>query len=194
MHCAYIVRHGNTFAPGEPPRRIGARTDIPLVESGRVQALALRDHFRKRGIAFDRVLVSPLLRTRETAALIAPDVPAEPTDWLREIDHGPDEGAVEADVVARIGAEALAEWEDRAEPPPGWIVDAPARTAAWRAFFDRHLDRPATQTTLLVTSNGAARFALIALGLSPTKLRTGAYGILEWRTEKPVVTAWDERP
>ena len=193
MRRTYIVRHGNTFAPGEPPRRIGARTDIPLVESGRAQAIALRDHFHKRGIAFDRVLVSPLLRTRETAALIARDVPVEPTDWLCEIDHGPDEDATEADVIARIGPEALAAWEGRAEPPPGWIVDAPARTAAWRAFFDRPSDRPATKTTLLVTSNGAARFARIALGMPPAKLRTGAYGIVEWRDELPVLTAWDVR-
>ncbi len=33
----YIVRHGNTFEPDEPPRRIGRRTDLPLVESGRAK-------------------------------------------------------------------------------------------------------------------------------------------------------------
>ena len=29
-----IVRHGNTFEAGEPPRRIGARTDLPLTATG----------------------------------------------------------------------------------------------------------------------------------------------------------------
>ena len=38
---ATIVRHGNTFDGNEPVRRIGARTDLPLVASGFDQARAL---------------------------------------------------------------------------------------------------------------------------------------------------------
>jgi probable phosphoglycerate mutase len=180
---AIIVRHGNTFAPGAPVRRIGARSDLPLVVSGRAQAVALAHHFA--GISFDRCLASPLARTRETAAIIAPHLAPEPTDWLREIDHGPDEGALEKEVVARIGADALAQWNAAALPPPGWIVDAPGRIAAWRHFF-----ATASGTLLLVTSNGAARFARIALGLPPAHLRTGAYG--EVRDGRLI--AWDQRP
>ncbi len=179
---AVIVRHGNTFAPGEPPRRIGARTDLTLVESGRAQARALQAHFA--GVRFDRCLCSPLLRTRETAAIIAPYLDAEPAEWLREIDHGPDEGRYEEDVTARIGREALAAWESDAIAPAGWIVDAPPRIAAWQDALSADI------TTLLVTSNGAARFARIALGLSPAKLRTGAYGDI--RDGK--IAAWDIRP
>lgn len=183
-----IVRHGNTFAPGEPPRRIGAATDLPLVESGRAQAEALRIHFAELGWRFDRILSSPLQRTRETAALIAPGGAIETADWLREIDHGPDENRTEEEVIARIGPDALAAWEHEAIPPPGWQVHAEARLAAWRALFDRADD----ETWLLVTSNGAARFALLALGEQPAKIRTGAFGMLEggpWRVER-----WDQRP
>lgn len=180
---AIIVRHGDTFAPHEPPRRIGARTDLPLVESGRQQAQALAEHFA--GVRFDRCLTSPLLRTRETAAIVAPYLTPEPTEWLREIDHGPDEDQLEEDVLARIGAPALEAWERDALPPRDWIVDAPARIAAWRAFF-----AATNEMVLLVTSNGAARFALMALGVSPAKLRTGAYGkIADGRIE-----AWNIRP
>lgn len=189
MSRAFIVRHGNTFGPGEPPRRIGARTDLPLVESGRVQALALRDHFTGQGIVLASVLVSPLLRTRETAALIAPGLAIEPTDWLREIDHGPDEGRTEGEVVARIGADALARWDAHAEPPPGWNVDAEARLSAWRGF----LSSPPTGDILLVTSNGAARYARLALGLPAAKLRTGAYGVVDFNP-LPAMTGWDRRP
>jgi len=124
MRRAFIVRHGNTFAPGQAPHRLGARTDISLHDSGRDQARALARHFEARGVAFDRVLVSPLHRTRETAAIVAANVPHEAADWLREIDHGPDEGLPETEVLARIGHEALDAWESRAEPPSGWIVDA----------------------------------------------------------------------
>ena len=123
-----IVRHGNTFAPGDPPRRIGARTDLPLVASGIVQAEALRDAFARRGLAFARVLASPLRRTRETAAIVAPHRAAEPADSLREIDHAPDEGRLEAVVPARIGPPALARWEAAAGAPPGWYGAAPPAT------------------------------------------------------------------
>ena len=183
-----IVRHGNTFAPGEPPRRIGARTDLPLVESGRAQARALAAHFAAGGTTFDRVLTSPLLRTRETARLIAPDRTLEAADWLREIDHGPDENRTEAEVIARIGGDTLAAWETMAIAPPGWHVGADERLAAWRSL----LDGPDEGTWLLVTSNGAARFALLALGLAPAKMRTGAYGVIEGSARRLV--SWDRRP
>jgi len=180
---AFVLRHGDTFTAGEPARRIGVRTDIALVSGGRAQARALAAHFAN--IRFDRVLTSPLTRTRETAAIVAPDMIAETTPWLAEIDHGPDEGQVEEAVLARIGPTALIAWEDNAVPPPGWIVDADMRTAAWRRFFTE-----ARGTILLVTSNGAARFARIALGYAPAKLRTGAYGeIADGR-----ISAWDIRP
>ena len=135
---------------------------------------------------FDRVLASPLLRTRETAALIAPDAEAEPADWLREIDHGPDEGRTEAEVIARIGAAALERWEIEAVVPPGWMVDAETRLAAWRRF----LDAVPPGDTLLVTSNGVARFLRLALGHGAAKLRTGAYA----EVDATGLVAWDVRP
>ncbi len=183
-----IARHGNTFAPGEPPRRIGARTDLPLAESGRVQALALGMLFRSRGLVFDRCLSSPLLRTRETAALILGDTPCpvEPTDWLVEIDHGPDEGLTEDAVRARIGAGALDAWERDATPPVDWRVDAEARRAAWQQCFDE-----AEGLVLIVTSNGAARFAFPGAG----RLRTGAFGdVAISPPAPPAIIAWDVRP
>lgn len=33
-----IVRHGNTFRAGETPTRVGARTDLPLVEEERARS------------------------------------------------------------------------------------------------------------------------------------------------------------
>ena len=180
---AIVVRHGDTFAPGDTVRRIGARTDLALTASGQAQAVALSAHFA--GTRIDRVLTATLARTRETAAIIAPHITAEPAAWLREIDHGPDEGQAETAVATRVGAAALTAWDTHCAPPPGWIVDAEMRLAAWRAFF-----ADASGTIMLVTSNGAARFALLALGLPPAKLRTGAYGeLVDGR-----VRAWDVRP
>lgn len=197
-----IVRHGNTFAAGEPPRRIGARTDLPLTDAGVAQAAALGRHFAASGWRFARILVSPLARTRQTAQAIldhqqAPPVPV-PCNWLREIDHGPDENRTEAEVLARIGNDALTAWDKRAEPPQGWIVEAETRRAAWR-----HLFATDEGPTLIVTSNGAARFALLADPVliaapctwSDMKLPTGGYGVIRRGADGALdVPVWGHRP
>lgn len=197
-----IVRHGNTFEPGEEARRIGASTDLPLVESGRKQAVRLGEYFAARGWHFDRVLAGPLARTLETARLIQSGLsaasPIEPCAWLAEIDHGPDENQPEAAVVARIGHETLARWDRQGIAPPGWQVDAEARMDAWRSFLD---GRPQGRT-LLVTSNGAARFGLLAdrdlaeqaATLPSLKLATGAFGLVELGLDRSRLVAWNQRP
>ena len=198
-----IVRHGNTFEVGERPRRIGARTDLPLTATGASQARALGRHFAAEGHHFDHVLVSPLLRTRQTAEIILEEVTpaaiAEQCEWLREIDHGPDEDMPEDTVLARVGREALEGWDRNCLPPPGWTVDTEMRLAGWRAL----LEGPRAGSTLIVTSNGAARFALLAdpmlvaasARLGSMKLPTGAYGMIirghDGMLEVPI---WGHRP
>jgi len=196
-----IVRHGNTFDVGEPPRRIGARTDLPLVASGRDQARSLGMAFAAEGTVFDQAMAAPLLRTRGTMDLILAsqaDPPAtQATDWLTEIDHGPDEGRLESEVIARIGHQALAAWDANAHAPVGWIVDAPRRMQGWRALW-----QDGRGQVLIVTSNGAARFALLAdealrrqaSDLPSLKLRTGAYGRIGREQGKLRLMDWDRRP
>lgn len=197
-----IVRHGNSFGEGEPPRRIGVRTDLPLVETGHAQARRLGIAFAEQGWRFDRILCSPLRRTRETAeairdALVDPPL-CEPSALLAEIDHGVDEDRPEADVIARIGTDALTQWDGDGVGPPGWTVDRDARIEGWRALFANSRD----DATLLVTSNGAARFALFAdpdliaqaRRLPSLKLRTGAFGIVRATDTGLQLVAWDRRP
>ncbi|WP_336974397.1 histidine phosphatase family protein [Sphingobium aromaticiconvertens] len=192
----FIIRHGNTFGPGETPRRIGAGTDLPLVESGRAQADRLGAYFAKRGLAVSAIFSSPLLRARETAERIGAALRLAPDGtllWLNEIDHGPDEGQSEDAVIERIGTEAIERWDRQGIAPPDWAIDAEARIAAWQAFFRQ---TPAGDH-LLVTSNGAARFALLALGASTDglKLRTGAYGELAIGPNgAATLSGWDIRP
>ena len=196
-----IVRHGNTFAPGEPARRIGARTDLPLVESGRAQALGLGAHFVDGGWRFDRIMVSPLRRAQETAALVLSSFTSPPDieicSWLDEIDHGPDENRPEADVVARIGQAALARWDRQGIAPADWHVDGETRREAWHNFFLGQ----AVGVTLLVTSNGAARFGLLATeelakqaaALPSLKLATGAYGVIATHEAQLRLVDWNRR-
>lgn len=203
MSSLYIVRHGNTFAPGETPRRVGVRTDIPLVESGVVQAKAIGREFARRGMRFDRAFVSPLLRTRQTMDMIFAALGAAPTaetaEWLAEIDHGPDENRTDAEIIARIGEDALRRWDREAVAPEGWRVEREARLLAWRALFSSLAG--GDENVLIVTSNGAARFALMAdaalLGAAgpSLKLRTGAWGRIDIGSgERPRLVEWDQRP
>jgi probable phosphoglycerate mutase len=196
-----IVRHGNTFEAGEPPRRIGARTDLPLTATGVAQAEALARHFAANGIRFDRVLSGALKRTLTTAEAIADGRPIETAPFLTEIDHGPDEGQLESAVIDRIGNEAITLWEKQCVAPEGWEVGAQWRLLAWREFVERVVEEHRRGTILLVTSNGAARFALAALGLKPgenragVKFRTGSYGVLEVGSGADFrLVGWDMRP
>jgi len=197
-HRFYIVRHGNTFSPSDIVTRVGGRTDLALSPSGEHQANALAEHFRTT--RFDRCLCSPLKRTRRTAELIvqaqASALQMEPAEFLREMDYGPDENKAEADVIARIGLAALEAWETEARLPPGWRLDIKAVKASWHELVN---SAPEEGRTLIVTSNGIARFALIAFNLvseaGSLKLKTGAYGVLQ-RTEPDRIelTGWNIRP
>lgn len=192
----FIIRHGNSFETSAQARRIGARTDIPLVASGRAQADRLGTWFAEQSFPVRHIFSSPLMRAKETAERIGGAL-GKPIDgfppWLNEIDHGPDEGKPEAAVLARLGAEAIAAWDEQAIPPPGWHVDAEGRMAAWRTY----LAEDGEGTDLLVTSNGAARFALLAcdLPVASLKLRTGALGELLVTSHGSVqLLRWDYRP
>ena len=197
MKTFYIVRHGNTFAPGSRPLRIGSRTDLPLTPEGQMQATALGRWFVSNGVDFAAALSGPLQRTRQTADLILAACPS-PTlslaSWLDEIDHGPDEGRPESSVVKRVGQAALDRWDRLAEPPPGWQVDRGSRVEQCRRGVAALGDGP----SLLVTSNGAARFVLLALGLalmpSSLRLRTGAFGQITDEDNQSRLVCWDVRP
>lgn len=198
----YIVRHGNTFEHDEIPRRIGARSDPPLVESGRAQAVAVGRALHDAGVRFDRVIASPSRRARETAAMLllsmnGPPMAVEQQPWLGEIDYRADEGRPEPDVVKRIGENALIAWDRKGVAPPDWIIDREMRLEGWRSLIDGVRREP--QTILLVASNGAARFALFAgsietSSLPSLKLRTGAWGRLLVTASGATLAEWDVHP
>lgn len=195
-----VARHGNTFDAGETPRRVGARTNLPLVASGIEQAHRLAQHLENQGLTPGRIIAGPLRRTQQMADIVRQDLgleaSVETADFLREIDYGPDENQPEAAVIARIGHDALAAWEHHAVAPAGWIVDPAALERSWTAFA-RNLG---PGVTLAVTSNGIARFARIldphGAAANDLKLSTGAFALFR-RTDDSVswaCTAWNVRP
>ena len=194
----YIVRHGNTFEKGEVVTRVGGRTDLPLSPSGEAQGLALARHFKEKGVVFSSARSGPLKRTRRTAELILAAQTAAPELtidlFLREIDYGPDENRPETEVIARIGVAALEAWERQSIPPRDWRIDPAAVIGNWQETFGEL--RGATGAHLIVTSNGIARFALLAAGAAAAdaKLATGAYGVIALGASDETLSGWNIRP
>ena len=200
----YIVRHGNTFDKGDVVTRVGARTDLALSSSGQTQAEALAIHFMaKVPEGFSAAYCSPLQRTKQTAETILAVRENRPSieiaEFLREIDYGPDENQPEEAVIARIGAPALAAWDEYAIPPAGWEIDPASIKQAWLDLLSTISKAEADAPVLIVTSNGVARFALDAVTRfeaqpDSIKLKTGAYGQLRVTGDEVALINWNVRP
>ena len=67
MTTLIIARHGNTFGPNDTPTRVGAQTDLPLVESGQEQAKKLGTYLKENNLTPEITYCSELKRTIETA-------------------------------------------------------------------------------------------------------------------------------
>lgn len=205
MTTLIIARHGNTFAEGEAPRRIGWRTDLPLTETGRAQARALGVYLKGNGLLPDAVFTGRTRRTIETAeiAMIGAGraLHIQPDSFFNEIGYGPDENRTEDEVAARVGAAALKAWDEKAAVPPGWEADPAGIIGGWRDFADRVARDYGGCAVMAVTSNGVARFAPHLTGdfegfraRHGLKLATGALAVLRHEGGKWGVEAWNERP
>lgn len=202
-----IARHGNTFAPGEEPRRVGLNTDLPLIESGEEQATKLGKYLKEHLLLPDRIFTSNLQRTRQTAILAAQAmgifVPEQALEIFNEIDYGADENKTEPEVKARLGETALSDWEKKGVMPDGWSPSSESIKQNWQDFADTVFADFRDSKTLVVTSNGIARFALNLTGkwdemreTHGLKLATGAFSVLTRRADDQnwTVVGWNIRP
>jgi phosphohistidine phosphatase len=64
----YLIRHADALALGE--RGITTDEERPLSETGEAQAEAAARALQSRGILFDRLFTSPLVRARQTAEIM----------------------------------------------------------------------------------------------------------------------------
>jgi probable phosphoglycerate mutase len=162
MTTLIIARHGNTFEKGEIPRRVGARTDIPLVTKGISQAKSIAMYLKKHNMSPDKIYSSSLLRTKQTAEVIASEVNYNSSiveySLFNEIDYGPDENKTEDEVISRISKEAIEQWDKSAIVPEGWRVNPEEIKQGWKDFSEKVLSTQQS-IVLVVTSNGIARFA-----------------------------------
>lgn len=188
-----IARHGNTFEASQEPRRVGGKTDLPLVAHGRRQATALGKHLTAKNLIPKRVFSSRLARARETAALSIRagnwNIPINAKMEFNEIDYGLDENKSEKQVIDRIGKGAIKMWDDYNIPPNGWRVNPAAIRRMWLKF----LNEIENECVLVVTSNGIARF--IPFLKSCGKLSTGAFGVMyKSRGGDFEIKEWNTKP
>lgn len=157
-----IARHGNTFAPGELPRRVG-RTDLPLVERGLEQGRLLGHYLKQNQLIPDVIFTSQLQRTIQTAEQaqlsMNTQIPIHALSIFNEIDYGPDENKTEAEVLKRVGSNALTLWDTDAIVPEGWLVSPDKLIIQWLQFAERLKYDYSNKICLVVTSNGIARFS-----------------------------------
>jgi 2,3-bisphosphoglycerate-dependent phosphoglycerate mutase len=123
-----IVRHGNTFGPGDVITRLGGKTDLPLVESGLEQGRQIGTYLKQENLLPDVVYTSHLKRTIQTAqqALLQMGLNLDtyPVDSFNEIDYGIDENIAEDDVVNRLGQVAVSQLMESGDKPSDWDPSA----------------------------------------------------------------------
>ena len=187
----WLVRHGQT--EWAMLGRHTGRTDIPLTDVGREQAVALGERLRERERAgaepFALVLTSPRIRASETARLSGFTTASVEPD-LAEWDYGALEGMLTPAIRDRYPG-----WSIWTGPwPDGETADDVGRRV------DRVLDRVRTiDGDVLLFSHGHLLRVLAArwIGLDASygrlfSLSTGTVSILGWDRENPVVETWNE--
>lgn len=156
-----VVRHGRTEANASG--RLLGRLDLGLDDLGRAQAVALAQAVGR----VDRVVASPLLRTRETAAAFG--VAVETDDRLMELDYGEFDGLPLVDVPAEL-------WQRwRSDPtfaPPGGESLVALRERVTQAL--EGLSAPAMTETIVVVTHVSPIKAAVAWAL-------GAGDEVTWR-------------
>jgi len=182
----WLVRHGETewAALG----RHTGRTDVPLTDLGRSQAIHLGA--RLRGRAFAEVLSSPLHRALDTCRLAGFGDRAEVVDDLREWDYGRDEGRTTSEI--QLDRPGWSIWRDG--PAGGETIEQVAQRA------DRVIARVrGAPGDVLCFAHGHVLRILAArwLGLPPTDgglfaLEPASLSCLGWERESPVVERWNQ--
>lgn len=151
----YLLRHGQT--QGNLERRYIGRTDQPLCPQGRA-ALEGRPPLPP----VDRIFVSPLLRCRQTAALLYPGQEVEIVPGLRECDFGAFEGRTYDELK---DDPAYRHWLDTAgaAAPPGGESRADQQARTLRAFRALAAACGQNDRVALVVHGGAIMCLLEAL-------------------------------
>jgi broad specificity phosphatase PhoE len=185
-----LLRHGET--PMSVQKRYAGRSDVPLTETGVLQAAAAAKRLASAGIGV--IVTSPLLRATQTAQEVAEvtGAPVVTDEGFRETDFGAWEGLTFAEVRQRWPADLTAWLADPAVAPPGGesLVEVGARvTEALHRVLTGH-----QQQTILIVSHVTPIKTLVAAALlAPPAalyrmhLDVAALSEIDWYADGPAV-------
>ena len=203
MHLI-LVRHGNTFAPTDKVVWVGARTDLPLVDTGIHQAEAVAALLHQGLPAPSRIYTGPLKRTVQTASIIAERLALSMdaiivTSALREIDYGSWEGRSNDEIRSEVGDSAIDGWQRDSIWPNGfgWSPTEEDIIRSWACLIGTiERDNPANALVVVVSSNGIFRLVAKSLGIPArdAKMATGATAKLSLTQGHLDVINWNEEP
>ncbi len=204
----YLIRHGNTFTPGEKVVWVGRQQDLPLTQEGLAQAEAVARELQTAKVKPAVVFAAPLKRTRATAEIIARAVGLDRVvvdARLSEIDYGLWGGLTNEEIISRFGKETLAGWNHSGVWPPDRIWGS-RRSEVQRdiqAFAKETAARYGSQEAVAaVSSGGCMRFFLSLVEgeferraeAGKLKVRTGSICRLKFDGGRFGLDYWDKRP
>ena len=181
-----LVRHGNTFAPGDRIVWVGANQDFPLVKRGQEQAQELRAVLERVHWTPDTAVSGGLTRQVEHIDLAAPrGVPRTVDARLGELDYGPWGGLSTDEIIERDGPSAIEGWNERSEWPDGagWPESLESVRARVAAFAQAVAEGAFGNRVLACSSNGLMRWFLeLVPGALQSAVADGAFKVGTGRT------------
>ncbi len=189
-----LVRHGESEANAQG--LLLGRTDAALTEEGRAQAARARVLLRG---PVAELRTSPLRRARDTAELLALDLPVAVDDRWVEVDYGEFEGEPLGDVPAEVWRR----WQgDRDFRPPGGEtlaeVDRRVAAACEELFATGGAGARRADGDLVVVSHVSPIKAAVAWALGTVDLywrlhlRTASVTRIGWQRDRPILHGFNE--
>jgi broad specificity phosphatase PhoE len=187
-----LVRHARTALNAEG--RLQGRTDAPLDDEGKRQAIALAERLELTRPT--RILTSPLMRAQMTAAAIAERhglTPETDADWI-ELDYGELEGAP----ISGVDASVWRSWRDDPEFAPTGGESFSQLDARVHSACRRLIERAADTDVIVVSHVSPIKSAVAwSIGAPSTivhRMRLGQAAIsrIDLSGANPVLVTFNE--
>lgn len=160
----FLVKHGQS--KDNLLKKISGHSATPLTDLGREQAKSLGLKFLEKGIKFDAVYSSDLIRASETATIICNEIGFKEIIFdkrLRETDIGVFTGRYRSDITKEEGEFLDSVLVDLDKRVPGGETNNEMNERIKEAFFEIINNHPNSSTILIVGHGGTLYHILIRI-------------------------------
>lgn len=205
-----LLRHGNTFNDNEIPYQVGLKSDLPLTETGRLQASQFTNYLKTQSTPPFAIYSGALVRQSKTASILHQAFPGSVLyrgeQAFDEIDYGAWEGLTVEEIEAKWEPEYHA-WQNRAVWPQRIFgQDLSFHLTKLKAWLD-NLQQMTPDNTLVIaiSSQGIIRLLLTFIpnlwdkivsekAMGDYKVGTGRYCELQITSGKLSIVSWNQKP